>query len=74
MFVFVFFYIDFLFFCLFVCFVLQAKLDPCNPNPCQKGVACQSTGSDYMCSCPEGYFGKDCMSLKELCHGPHCQG
>lgn len=27
-----------------------------------------------MCACPEGYYGNDCMSLKNPCIGQHCQG
>ncbi|XP_043120690.1 delta-like protein A [Puntigrus tetrazona] len=52
----------------------EAVLDLCNPNPCPKGVPCQSTEGGYKCTCPEGYFGKECLSLKDPCHDPHCQG
>ncbi|KAF3847663.1 hypothetical protein F7725_020691 [Dissostichus mawsoni] len=52
----------------------QIALDPCNPNPCQQGMACHSTEGRYTCACPEGYYGHECMSLKTPCIGQHCPG
>ncbi|KAA0714844.1 Protein jagged-1 [Triplophysa tibetana] len=52
----------------------ESVLDVCNPNPCPKGVQCRSSEGGYTCDCPKGYFGNECVRLKESCHGPHCQG
>lgn len=49
-------------------------LDPCNPNPCPHGGTCHSSEGRYMCACPEGYYGNECMSLKNTCIGQHCPG
>ncbi|XP_058877468.1 delta-like protein A [Acipenser ruthenus] len=53
---------------------MSVVLDLCSSNPCQQESLCQSTEGGFLCACPEGYEGKDCMSLKDPCHGAHCQG
>ncbi|XP_061916268.1 protein jagged-2 isoform X2 [Entelurus aequoreus] len=50
----------------------EVALDLCNPNPCQQGAPCHSVDGSYMCACPEGYYGNECLSLKNPCFGPHC--
>lgn len=54
--------------------LFQAALDLCDPNPCQQGAPCHSVGGTYMCTCPEGYQGNECVSLKSPCTGQHCSG
>lgn len=54
--------------------IVQVVVDLCNPNPCQQGVPCQSADGGYTCACPEGYYGNECTSLKDPCHGQHCPG
>ncbi|TNN80419.1 Protein jagged-1 [Liparis tanakae] len=49
-------------------------LDMCNPNPCPKGVPCHITEGRYLCACPEGYYGDECMNVKIPCNGQHCPG
>ncbi|KAF1394095.1 hypothetical protein PFLUV_G00022940 [Perca fluviatilis] len=52
----------------------EIALDLCNPNPCQQGVPCRSMEGRYMCTCPEGYYGNKCISIKnQHCIGQHCQ-
>ncbi|XP_060902825.1 protein jagged-1b isoform X1 [Labrus mixtus] len=52
----------------------EIPLDLCNPNPCQQGASCHSIEGRYMCACPEGYYGNECMSLKSPCIGQNCPG
>lgn len=52
----------------------QIVLDLCNPNPCQQGAPCHSIEGRYICACPEGYLGNECMTLKNPCIGQHCSG
>lgn len=52
----------------------QAVMDVCDPNPCLQGAPCQSVGGTYMCTCPDGYHGSECVSLKSPCTGQHCSG
>lgn len=52
----------------------QVVVDLCNPNPCHQGVPCRRTEGGYLCACPEGYHGNECMSLKDTCHGQQCPG
>uniref|UniRef100_A0A3B4AJB5 Delta-like protein n=1 Tax=Periophthalmus magnuspinnatus TaxID=409849 RepID=A0A3B4AJB5_9GOBI len=53
---------------------LTKSHDPCNPNPCKQGAACHSSEGRYLCACPEGYYGNECMTLKNPCIGLHCPG
>ena len=34
----------------------------CLSNPCWNGGVCQNLGTDFSCSCPAGFSGKDCRS------------
>ncbi|KAF6725780.1 Protein jagged-1b [Oryzias melastigma] len=52
----------------------EIALDLCDPNPCPQGGECQSVEGRYMCACPEGYHGRECVSLRSPCMGQHCQG
>lgn len=49
-------------------------MDLCDPNPCLQGAPCHSVGGTYMCTCPDGYHGNECVSLKSPCTGQHCSG
>lgn len=49
-------------------------MDLCNPNPCQQGAPCHIVEGRYVCSCPEGYYGSECVSFKKPCIGQHCPG
>lgn len=49
-------------------------MDLCNPNPCQHGVQCHITEDRYICACPDGFYGNECVSLKNPCIGQHCSG
>lgn len=59
-------------FLIFVSF-LQIALDLCNPNPCQQGLECHSVEGRFMCACPDGYHGRECVSLRSTCKGQHCE-
>lgn len=50
------------------------EVDLCNPNPCQLGALCRRTEAGHVCACQEGYYGNECISLKDPCHGQHCPG
>ncbi|XP_051935151.1 protein jagged-1 isoform X2 [Hippocampus zosterae] len=52
----------------------EILLDVCNPNPCSQGMPCHNIDGNYMCACPEGYHGNECLSQKSPCFGPHCPG
>lgn len=34
--------------------------DGCNPNPCERGAACQNKLGDFVCFCPPKWSGKTC--------------
>ena len=42
------------------------EISPCNPNPCQNGATCTSTGGgrdeqgDFTCHCQPGFTGRLC--------------
>ncbi|XP_062582879.1 uncharacterized protein LOC134244636 [Saccostrea cucullata] len=49
----------------------------CNPNPCKNGGTCEEsnsyagTGTEYRCTCPEGFSGEMCEI--DVCNNNDCQ-
>ena len=40
------------------------EINSCSPNPCGNGGSCQldkNVRGGYICACPDGYTGVDCM-------------
>ncbi|KAE8625746.1 hypothetical protein XENTR_v10006379 [Xenopus tropicalis] len=40
----------------------------CSLNPCKNQGSCKDTIRSYICSCPEGYTGRDCQFANNECH------
>ncbi|XP_036327522.1 protein crumbs isoform X3 [Rhagoletis pomonella] len=47
--------------------------DLCRKNPCKHNADCRNTWNDYVCSCPNGYKGKNCQEI-EFCQLVTCPG
>lgn len=46
------------------------EINSCSPSPCGNGGTCQlddSVKGGYLCSCPGGYMGVDCMDDVNEC-------
>ncbi|XP_035666994.1 uncharacterized protein LOC118409788 [Branchiostoma floridae] len=50
----------------FICQLLPAT-DPCDPDPCQNGGVCTSSGDSYTCECVDGWGGPDCQTDDDEC-------
>lgn len=37
-----------------------APPNPCEPNPCKNGGTCEAQEGNFICTCPDGYWGKLC--------------
>ncbi|XP_023158448.1 protein crumbs isoform X2 [Ceratitis capitata] len=55
--------------------VLQGEVtdDLCRKNPCKHNADCRNTWNDYVCTCPNGYKGKNCQEI-EFCQLVTCPG
>ncbi|XP_067637731.1 protein crumbs isoform X2 [Eurosta solidaginis] len=47
--------------------------DLCRKNPCKHNADCRNTWNDYVCTCPNGYKGKNCQEI-EFCQLVTCPG
>ncbi|XP_069963928.1 protein crumbs isoform X3 [Bactrocera oleae] len=47
--------------------------DLCRKNPCKHNADCRNTWNDYVCTCPNGYKGKNCQEI-EFCQLVQCPG
>ena len=43
-----------------------AEFDECSSSPCLNGGSCTDGISDYTCTCPSPYFGKQCQGNKSI--------
>jgi len=44
----------------------------CNVSPCINGGVCTNLINDYYCTCPTGYYGKNCESYTQKCANNPC--
>lgn len=43
------------------CDSINSILNPCDPNPCQHSGECHRIDlKNYLCECPERFWGRDC--------------
>ncbi|XP_016396512.1 aggrecan core protein-like [Sinocyclocheilus rhinocerous] len=51
--------------------VVNASLNPCEPNPCGAGV-CSVKDGVGICRCPPGLHGEECQIEVDVCHSNPC--
>ncbi|XP_048041130.1 aggrecan core protein isoform X1 [Megalobrama amblycephala] len=51
--------------------VVNAFLNPCDPNPCGAGV-CSVKDGVGLCHCPPGLHGEECQYEVDVCHSNPC--
>ncbi|XP_016367445.1 aggrecan core protein-like [Sinocyclocheilus rhinocerous] len=51
--------------------VVNASLNPCEPNPCGAGV-CSVKDGVGVCHCPPGLHGEECQFEVDVCHSNPC--
>ncbi|ELT99640.1 hypothetical protein CAPTEDRAFT_227712 [Capitella teleta] len=46
---------------------MEERTDACNPTPCKNDGHCElTTGNSYVCTCPAGFFGPQCNTVRPM--------
>ena len=46
--------------------IFRFLVNPCFNSPCLNGATCSTSGSTYICLCPQFYSGTNCQTCKLL--------